>query len=131
MNQLPTWSVPALIQELRQVSNVEDRHRDALLDFYVLIARELEHRERFAVVAPYFGYTHLGVDWEFADGSACNVNLDDEIRRRVFPQIDRPPSKDTVGVSDVEAGVGLEAALLVISLERGGAKALDIDTQCK
>ena len=62
-------------------------------------------------LAPDLRDAHIGVDGELAEGRTGDVDLDHQVRWRVHGQIHAVLAADLLFVLDVEAGVGLEAAL--------------------
>ena len=57
----------------------------------------------------------MRVDLQLVDGWAGDVDLDGDIGWRIYPEVEVAFSADFVDVSDVEAGVGLEAALEILA----------------
>ena len=79
------------------------------------------------IVAPDFGYTKSGVDRKFGERFIRRVDFDDDVRRRVFAEIDFTLSNNALRIRDVVAGVRL--CSLGVSLSLPGRRAARFNVQ--
>src|SRR5439155_26397412 len=103
----------------------KSRTRGAL---HILTTHKAKDVESCPVPAPHFRYTKLGKDREFWQRRMAQVYLNDQVRWRIFGQIQLSFSCDQGYRLDVKTPIRLKPTLQVFTLKGRGAEAPRIDS---
>src|SRR5205823_4746544 len=99
----------ALLDEFGQRSGCQRGESAALSYLLIACSGQLKETRYLPVVMPNLRHAERDVNLKLAQRFAGRINLDDDIRRRVNLQINRPPPDDARSVLHIKACVRLRA----------------------
>ena len=112
------------LHELEKLMHGQKRERSALRRIAILpIGLQNPNVDRLLVVNPHLRHAHVRIDRQLVERTAADVHFDGQVGRRGDAQVQFVHVSQHVGVSNIVTFVRLDAALLHLDLQRGGARA--------
>jgi hypothetical protein len=118
-------------EEIGKLRGREKRESEAREGFLVSSLEKLMNAHSFSVAPPDLRHSESCVDGELMERGTGEVNLYEEVRRRVLAQVELSLSLDASYVLDVKAGVGLEPAFQVLAPEGRRPEAPSVQIQLR